>query len=113
MDKPLPVLPVQTAQEVACHRCYYFAARNCKGWVMGGTHGDACEQCLVGHHIFGHQRLNADSTNSKLATSVHPEGAGCLSSDLSMSVSVRRSGFHDCIDDWAQGANIHMGSGLW
>lgn len=46
-DKPLPTAPVQTAQEVTCHRCYYFAARNCNGWVMGGHHGDACEQCLV------------------------------------------------------------------
>lgn len=46
-DKPLPAPPVEPAKEMSCHRCYYFAARNCNGWVMGGTHGDACEQCLV------------------------------------------------------------------
>lgn len=46
-EKPLPAAPVQPAREVTCHRCYYFAARNCNGWVMDGTHGDACEQCLV------------------------------------------------------------------
>ncbi|TKA31469.1 hypothetical protein B0A50_02316 [Salinomyces thailandicus] len=45
-DKPLPAAPVQPAKEVTCQRCYYFAARNCNGWVMGGTHGDACEGCL-------------------------------------------------------------------
>ncbi|KAK0911419.1 hypothetical protein LTR02_003350 [Friedmanniomyces endolithicus] len=45
-EKPLPLAPVCVAQELGCHRCYYFAARNCHGWVMGGSHGDACEQCL-------------------------------------------------------------------
>ncbi|KAH9812177.1 hypothetical protein Tdes44962_MAKER05818 [Teratosphaeria destructans] len=46
-DKPLPRAPSPPAQEIKCHRCYYFAARHCNGWVMGGNHGDACEQCLV------------------------------------------------------------------
>ncbi|EMC93319.1 hypothetical protein BAUCODRAFT_150667 [Baudoinia panamericana UAMH 10762] len=48
-DKPLPRAPSQVSlksQELSCHRCYYFAARNCNGFVMGGKHGDACEQCL-------------------------------------------------------------------
>ncbi|KAF2774581.1 hypothetical protein EJ03DRAFT_347173 [Teratosphaeria nubilosa] len=45
-DKPLPTAPLSPAQEIKCHRCYYFAARHCNGWVMGGNHGDACEQCL-------------------------------------------------------------------
>lgn len=46
-EKPLPVAPQQVAMELQCHRCYYYAARNCNGWVMGGTTSDACEQCLV------------------------------------------------------------------
>ena len=52
-NKPLPALPTQEAQqakqtqELTCHRCYYFAARNCKGWTMGGSSNDACEACLV------------------------------------------------------------------
>ncbi|KAF2725742.1 hypothetical protein K431DRAFT_48863 [Polychaeton citri CBS 116435] len=45
-DKPLPLEPSEPAQELSCHRCYYFAARNCHGWVMGGGSGDACETCL-------------------------------------------------------------------
>lgn len=52
--KPLPAaVPAQAApvqaqtQELNCHRCYYFAARNCKGWTMGGAANDACEACLV------------------------------------------------------------------
>lgn len=50
--KPLPALPAQAippavqTQELNCHRCYYFAARNCKGWTMGGSSNDACETCL-------------------------------------------------------------------
>lgn len=54
-DSLQPKLQVKTshldlarpAQELSCHRCYYFAARNCNGWVMGGSHGDACESCAV------------------------------------------------------------------
>jgi hypothetical protein len=55
-NKPLPALPTQEtqsavqAQELTCHRCYYFAARNCKGWTMGGSSNDACEACLVSSH---------------------------------------------------------------
>lgn len=54
-SKPLPPLPAQAipppvqATELSCHRCYYFAARNCKGWTMGGSSNDACETCLVSH----------------------------------------------------------------
>ena len=45
--KPLPTPPVAEVTGVTCDRCYYFAARNCNGWVMGGSSGDACETCLV------------------------------------------------------------------
>jgi hypothetical protein len=34
-------------QELSCGRCYYFTARNCNGYVLGGEAGDACEGCLV------------------------------------------------------------------
>ncbi|KAF2485320.1 hypothetical protein BDY17DRAFT_100868 [Neohortaea acidophila] len=33
------------AGHLYCTPCYYFAARNCNGHVMGGGHGDACENC--------------------------------------------------------------------
>lgn len=55
--KPLPPLPAQAVpppvqtHELSCHRCYYFAARNCKGWTMGGSSNDACESCLVSFSI--------------------------------------------------------------
>ena len=80
---------------------------------MGGTHGDACEQCLVGLRASGHQWLNADSMNSKQAISARLEGAACPSSDFFMSVSVGRFGSHDDIDDCTQGTSIHMGRTLW
>ncbi|KAF2159360.1 hypothetical protein M409DRAFT_60940 [Zasmidium cellare ATCC 36951] len=67
--KPLPAVPGQQAPqpqpkpevarpklkrqqssisgaELNCQRCYYYAARNCNGWVMGGEPGDPCEMCL-------------------------------------------------------------------
>jgi hypothetical protein len=44
LDKHAPPVP---SMPLNCHRCYYFAARHCNGWVMGGKHGDACETCLV------------------------------------------------------------------
>lgn len=54
-NKSLPALPTYAQQqqvqpkqeELKCQRCYYFAARHCNGWVMGGSHGDACDSCLV------------------------------------------------------------------
>lgn len=51
--KPLPRVPGTTptakaAEELRCQPCYYFAARHCNGYVLGGQHGDACENCLVG-----------------------------------------------------------------
>lgn len=49
--KTSPLSIESPSQELKCHRCYYFAARNCNGWTMGGSHGDACEQCLVGHPL--------------------------------------------------------------
>lgn len=45
--KPLPALPLPRTEELKCQPCYYFAARNCNGYVMGGSHGDACEGCAV------------------------------------------------------------------
>lgn len=45
--KPLPAAPSLKAQELRCQPCYYFAARNCNGYVWDGAHGDACENCLV------------------------------------------------------------------
>lgn len=59
-NKPLPALPTQETQstaqtqELTCHRCYYFAARNCKGWTMGGSSNDACEACLVSFTLAPH-----------------------------------------------------------
>ena len=46
-SKPLPAIPQPKAEELKCQRCYYFVARNCNGYVMGGSHGDACETCAV------------------------------------------------------------------
>lgn len=62
--QPLPahaILPPVQFQELTCHRCYYFAARNCKGWTMGGSFNDACETCLVSSdrpesHMSRHER---------------------------------------------------------
>ena len=46
-SKPLPAAPSLKAEELRCQPCYYFAARHCNGYVLGGGHGDACENCLV------------------------------------------------------------------
>ena len=46
-SKPLPPPPAPKTEELRCQPCYYFAARNCNGYVFGGAHGDACENCLV------------------------------------------------------------------
>lgn len=40
------------AAELSCVRCYYFSARNCNGWIMGGHHGEACDTCTM-HGFFG------------------------------------------------------------
>ncbi|KAF2149976.1 hypothetical protein K461DRAFT_270526 [Myriangium duriaei CBS 260.36] len=48
---PAPITPPGTS-EMKCHRCYYYSMRNCNGWVMGGSHGDACENCTM-HGFFG------------------------------------------------------------
>lgn len=53
-NKPLPALPMYAQvqpqpRELKSFRCYYFAARHCQYWVMGGKHGDACEMCCVSH----------------------------------------------------------------
>ena len=47
-SKPLPAVPAHKVEELKCQRCYYFIARNCNGYVLGGSHGDACETCAVG-----------------------------------------------------------------
>ncbi|KXT09810.1 hypothetical protein AC579_10510 [Pseudocercospora musae] len=47
--KPQPTRKVErqpSTGELSCQRCYYFAARNCNGYVLGGEAGDACEMCL-------------------------------------------------------------------
>ncbi|KAF2226804.1 hypothetical protein BDZ85DRAFT_256785 [Elsinoe ampelina] len=48
---PVPITPPPTA-ELNSQRCYYYSMRNCNGWVIGGTHGDACENCTM-HGFFG------------------------------------------------------------
>ncbi|TKX27621.1 hypothetical protein C1H76_0045 [Elsinoe australis] len=48
---PVPITPPPSA-ELNCQRCYYYSMRNCNGWVIGGTHGDACETCTM-HGFFG------------------------------------------------------------
>lgn len=40
-----PPPPPPMPEELKCQPCYYFAARHCQGYVMGGSHGDACEGC--------------------------------------------------------------------
>ncbi|QIX00298.1 hypothetical protein AMS68_005815 [Peltaster fructicola] len=37
---------LEPVQELSSRKCYYSIARNCPGWVLGGSHGDACEACL-------------------------------------------------------------------
>lgn len=44
---PQKTQPQISTQELSCQKCYYFTARNCNGYVMGGDSGDACEGCLV------------------------------------------------------------------
>lgn len=69
--KPLPPLhtralppPVET-MELGCYRCYYFAARNCKGWTMGGSSNDACETCLAsGLATCASNKVNANMIQS-------------------------------------------------
>lgn len=43
----VPSAPVAKVEQLHCTPCYYFAARNCHGYVLGGDHGDACENCAV------------------------------------------------------------------
>jgi len=43
----VPITPPANATELSCVRCYYYSMRNCNGWVMGGSHGDACDSCTV------------------------------------------------------------------
>lgn len=42
-----PNAPITPVTELSCVRCYYFSARNCNGWIMGGAHGEACDACTV------------------------------------------------------------------
>lgn len=44
-QKPLPPPPRHQPEELSCKPCYYFHARNCNGYVLGGSHGDACDGC--------------------------------------------------------------------
>ncbi|KAI5366235.1 hypothetical protein Slin15195_G077570 [Septoria linicola] len=34
------------SSDLGCQKCYYYTARNCNGYVLGGDAGDACETCL-------------------------------------------------------------------
>lgn len=45
----MPAVPITPppVEQLSCHRCYYYSMRNCNGWVMGGSHGDACDSCTV------------------------------------------------------------------
>ncbi|KAJ9620569.1 hypothetical protein H2203_007775 [Taxawa tesnikishii (nom. ined.)] len=43
---PMPPTPATPAPaEFTCRPCYYSSARNCPGFVIAGTHGQACENC--------------------------------------------------------------------
>lgn len=57
--------PRVSKQELSCQRCYYFTARNCNGYVLGGESGDACEGCLVRH--FPPSRLTKSQLTIHLA----------------------------------------------
>ncbi len=46
-SKPLPGPPPAPPEGLSSQPCYYFHARNCNGYVLGGSHGDACETCAV------------------------------------------------------------------
>lgn len=43
---------VPVATDLGCLKCYYFVARNCNGYVLGGNSGDACDTCLVRYSSF-------------------------------------------------------------
>ncbi|KAK4629634.1 hypothetical protein CLAFUW4_07789 [Fulvia fulva] len=63
-NRPLPAVPGQkkpsqrpqlerqqsstatSPRDIKCQPCYYFTARSCNGYVIGGGSGDACETCL-------------------------------------------------------------------
>lgn len=47
--KPASPTQLESVPELSSRKCYYSIARNCPGWVIGGSHGDACEACLVCH----------------------------------------------------------------
>jgi hypothetical protein len=51
-------LTIQEAKDVQMHRCYYFAARNCKGWTIGRSPHDACESCWVSFHHYSAYNMN-------------------------------------------------------
>lgn len=46
-SKSLPIALPSKIERLHCTPCYYFAARNCNGYVFGGSYGDACENCAV------------------------------------------------------------------
>ena len=80
-NKPLPAIPIPETesatktQELTCHRCYYFAARNCKGWTMGGSSEDACEACLVSSNftssLLQHRQLTTFTASRLLRCSLN------------------------------------------
>lgn len=65
--KALPPPPPPMAEELKCQPCYYFAARHCQGYVLGGSHGDACDNCAVSHTRYYLHRSNTMLTCSQQA----------------------------------------------
>lgn len=57
--KPLPVPPSMKSEELRCQPCYYFAARHCNGYVLGGQHGEPCENCLVRCHVEDYEKTES------------------------------------------------------
>lgn len=65
-SKALPSMPSPKIEQLHCTPCYYFAARNCNGHVLGGGHGDACENCAVRlHGIFRQVQMLMFHTGSR------------------------------------------------
>lgn len=42
-----PMKTYESGPESGPQRCYYYATRNCSGYVIGGGPGDPCDNCLV------------------------------------------------------------------
>lgn len=59
MKRHASALELKTpATDLGCQKCYYYAARNCNGYVLGGDAGDACETCLVSYSCLHREVLH-------------------------------------------------------